>query len=150
MHVLSDYQVAALPKANHAVLPRGRLGGEERRLLSDILEAIGMLDIPLSSLQRRLGGRRELDNFEQQIKEIRARQEAAADAEEYEKAAALRDSEKEIAARRALSEAEWAAAHPDVSPAAADALQRLGVEIELVRSLLRAQSVGPESDSTRP
>jgi len=69
--------------------------------------------------------------------------EAAADAQEYEQAASLRDREKELLADKAARQQEWAAAHQDL-PSVAEQLQQLSGEVERMRALLRQHGIEPE------
>ncbi len=74
---------------------------------------------------------------------IRGKRHAAADAEEYEQAASLRDKEKELLAEKTSRQEQWAAAHPDL-PSLADKFRQLSGQIERLRALLRQHGIEPE------
>ena len=83
---------------------------------------------------------RELD---EQIDQARRDREAAAGAQDYENAAALRDRERHLAEEKASRQSEWAASHMDL-PALAEEVRRLSGEIERLRGLLGQQDSGPQ------
>ena len=72
-----------------------------------------------------------------------ARRHAAADAQEYEQAASLRDREKELLASKAARQEQWAAGHPAL-PVLAEQCQQLTDEIERLRALLRQHGIDPQ------
>lgn len=132
VRLLATSQVDAESIASHPLF-RHRLGGEERRLLSDVLEWAQALEVPLKVLDQRLRLSRELDDLDDQIEHVRRLKAAAVGAAEHDKVAALRKSESELLGSKAAREAEWAAEHPDISPTQADAIHRLSAELALLR-----------------
>jgi hypothetical protein len=64
-------------------------------------------------------------------------------AQEYERAASLRDREKELLAQKALRQQQWAATHPDL-PSLAEKIRQLSDEIERLHALLREHGIEPE------
>jgi chromosome segregation ATPase len=66
-----------------------------------------------------------------------------ADAGAYERAASLRDQERELLAEQESHHQEWAATHPDL-PALAEKVRQLSEEIDRLRDLLRQHGAEPE------
>jgi ATP-dependent Clp protease ATP-binding subunit ClpC len=60
---------------------------------------------------RRTGSAPDLAQFDQRLAQVRRDKEAAIDAHDYERAALLRDAEKQILGQRAQREREWTAAN---------------------------------------
>jgi UvrB/uvrC motif len=79
--------------------------------------------------------RGELDR---QIGEARRDRQAAADAQDYENAAVLRDRERQLLADKASRQDEWAAAHLDL-PSLAEELKTVRDQVEHLRGLLNQQ-----------
>ena len=89
---------------------------------------------------------RELDR---QVEEIRAAKEAAIDAQDFERAVMLRQSERELRARRDAERELWlAAAEHRRSAVAASAaeLDRLRGVIQALRAQLRGHGIDPEEE----
>ena len=83
------------------------------RFLPD--KAIDLLDEAGARLRiRRLTAPPELREFDEKIAKARHDKEAAIDAQDFEKAAALRDTEKQLIAQRATREQEWKSGDLDV------------------------------------
>ena len=83
------------------------------RFLPD--KAIDLLDEAGARLRiRRLTAPPELREFDDRIAKARHDKEAAIDAQDFEKAAALRDTEKQLIAARAQREQEWKSGDLDV------------------------------------
>ncbi len=83
------------------------------RFLPD--KAIDLLDEAGARLRiRRLTAPPELREFDDRIAKARHDKEAAIDAQDFEKAAALRDTEKQLIASRAQREQEWKSGDLDV------------------------------------
>jgi len=74
---------------------------------------------------------------------LRGERQAAADTQEYEQAAALRDQEKELLAAKAARQEQWAAEHPGL-PVLAERCQQLADEVERLRALLRQHGIDPQ------
>ncbi|HEY6277962.1 MAG TPA: UvrB/UvrC motif-containing protein [Streptosporangiaceae bacterium] len=85
-----------------------------------------------------------MGDLDQQIAQARTAKEAAAGAEDYESAAALRDQERQLLADKTARQQEWAAAHLDLAALAGE-LHRLSEEVGSLRDLLREQDTGPHS-----
>jgi ATP-dependent Clp protease ATP-binding subunit ClpC len=65
---------------------------------------------------RRMTAPPDLREFDEKIAEVRREKESAIDAQDFEKAAALRDQEKQLLAKKAEREKEWKAATWTSSP----------------------------------
>jgi len=110
-----------------------------RSEIRDRVEAIGS---QLAAIEQRVGAGPEIGDLDRQIGQARRGKEAAAGAEDYETAAALRDQERQLLAEKASRQAEWAAAHPELS-SVAEALHRLGDEVSRLRGLLDELGIEP-------
>src|SRR5947209_6492761 len=71
-------------------------------------KAIDLIDEAGSRLRiRRMTAPPDLREVDEQIAEVRVRKESAIEAQDYERAARLRDQEKQLMADRAVKQAEW-------------------------------------------
>jgi hypothetical protein len=118
-------------------------GLRERGLLSDVLARTNALGARLSAVEQRVGNGPGTGDLDRQIEQVRGERQAAADAQEYEQAASLRDQERHLLAERASRQEEWTAAHPDL-PSLAEQFRHLRTEIERLRALLRQHGIEPE------
>jgi ATP-dependent Clp protease ATP-binding subunit ClpC len=83
------------------------------RFLPD--KAIDLIDEAGSRLRiRRMTAPPDLREFDERIADVRREKESAIDAQDFEKAAALRDNEKTLLAEKATREREWKAGDLDV------------------------------------
>lgn len=87
-------------------------------------------------MEQSVGARPEVSDLDQQIAQVGRDRESAAGAEDYERAAQLRDRERQLLAEKSARQAEWAAAHLDLS-SLAEGLHRVGDEVGQLRELLR-------------
>ena len=117
---------------------RWKMRGRQAEI-RDHVEAIGD---QLAAIELRMGAGPEIGDLDQQIGQARRGKEAAAGAEDYETAAALRDRERELRAEKTTRQAEWAAAHPELS-SVAEALHRLSGEVGRLRGLLDELGIEP-------
>jgi ATP-dependent Clp protease ATP-binding subunit ClpC len=85
----------------------------------------------------------DTSDLDEQIDRVRGERHAAADAEDYEQAASLRDRERELLASRAARQEQWAAGHPAL-PVLAERCQQLTDEIERLRAVLRQHGIDPQ------
>jgi ATP-dependent Clp protease ATP-binding subunit ClpC len=97
----------------------------------------------LSAVEQRVGTGPDTGDLDRQIEQVRGERQAAADAQEYEQAASLRDREKELLAQQAYRQEQWAAADPDL-PSLAEEFRTLSDEIERLHALLREHGIEPE------
>ena len=121
-------------------LGQSRWKGRGRQ--AEIREHVEAIGSQLAAIEQRLGGGPELGDLDRQIGQAVQGKEAAAGAEDYETAAALRDRERQLRAEKAARQAEWAAAHPELS-SVAEALHRLGDEVSRLRGLLDELGIEP-------
>jgi len=83
------------------------------RFLPD--KAIDLIDEAGSRMRiRRMTAPPDLREFDERIAEVRREKESAIDAQDFEKAAALRDREKQLLAQKSQREKEWKAGDMDV------------------------------------
>jgi ATP-dependent Clp protease ATP-binding subunit ClpC len=83
------------------------------RFLPD--KAIDLIDEAGSRMRiRRMTAPPDLREFDERIAEVRREKESAIDAQDFEKAASLRDREKQLLAAKAAREKEWKAGDMDV------------------------------------
>ena len=97
----------------------------------------------LAAVDQRVGTGPDTSDLDEQIDRVRRERLAAANAEEYEQAAALRNREKELLADTAARREEWAAGHPAL-PVLAERVQQLADETERLRALLRQHGIDPQ------
>jgi ATP-dependent Clp protease ATP-binding subunit ClpA len=89
----------------------------------------------------------ELRKAEEQLAQVRREKEAAIDAEDFDKAAALRDAERQLLRRLAERERAWTAG-VDLE-AVIQENQRLHREVERLRDLLRRHEIEPNGGTTQ-
>jgi len=110
---------------------------------ADILIRINAIESRLSAFEQRVGIAPDTGDLDQQIEQARGDKESAIDAQDFEKAAHLRDSEKQLIAKKDARYQQWKAGHPDL-PSLAEKVRQLSEEIEQLRDLLRQQGTEPE------
>jgi ATP-dependent Clp protease ATP-binding subunit ClpC len=118
-------------------------GRRQRGLLPEVLARVESIDAQLSAIGQRVGAGPETGDLDQQIAQARRGKEAAAGEEDYESAAALRDTERQLLAGKAARQQEWAAAHPEIASLTGE-LHRLGEEVGRLRDFLRQQGIDPQ------
>jgi ATP-dependent Clp protease ATP-binding subunit ClpC len=83
------------------------------RFLPD--KAIDLIDEAGSRMRiRRMTAPPDLREYDEKIAQVRREKESAIDSQDFEKAAALRDNEKQLLAKKATREKEWKACDMDV------------------------------------
>ena len=83
------------------------------RFLPD--KAIDLIDEAGSRMRiRRMTAPPDLREYDEKIAQVRREKESAIDSQDFEKAAALRDNEKQLLAKKATREKEWKAGDMDV------------------------------------
>ncbi|MES9606977.1 AAA family ATPase, partial [Actinomadura sp. NPDC000929] len=91
------------------------------RFLPD--KAIDLIDEAGSRMRiRRMTAPPDLREYDEKIADVRREKESAIDAQDFEKAAALRDSEKQLLGQKAQREKEWKAGDMDVVAEVTDEL----------------------------
>ena len=115
----------------------------ERGLPAEIAVRLDAIDSRLSAVEQRAGTGPDTGELDQQIGQAQRDRHAAADAQEYERAASLRDREKDLLAQKASRQQQWAATHPDL-PSLGEKFRQLSDEIERLHALLREHGIEPE------
>ena len=118
-------------------------GLSEWGLAADLLPRIDAIEPRLLAVEQRVGTGPDTGDLDRQIRQLRRERVAAADAEDYERAASLRDQEKELLAEQKSRHQEWGAAHPDL-PALAEKVRQLSEEVDRLGDLLRRHGTEPE------
>jgi len=137
-------QVIQLLHGYHGKEPAGAgAGQQERGAAPDLLSRLDAIESRLPAVEQRVGIAPDTDDLDQQIRQARRDKESAIDAEDFEKAAQLRDGEKQLIARKDARYQQWKAVHPDL-PSLAEKVHQLSEEIEQLRGLLRQQGTEPE------
>jgi hypothetical protein len=97
------------------------------RLLPTVQARLEAVEQRLAAIEQRMSAGPDTSDLDKQIDRARGERLAAADAEEHEQAAALRDREKILLAAKATRQEEWAVGHPDLVEVRLAALeQRVG------------------------
>jgi ATP-dependent Clp protease ATP-binding subunit ClpA len=97
----------------------------------------------------------DLREVEEQLAEVRRQKEAAIDAQDFDRAAALRDAEEELLAGLAEREREWTAG-VDLAAVIKEVqrlhgeVQRLHGEVQGLRELLRQHGIQPDGGTEQP
>jgi len=134
---------AQQPQPGHRP-PREGVPVTEARARLDTMEGrLDALEVQLAAMEQRVGTRPDTTDLDEQIDRVRSERQAAADAQDYEQAAALRDREKILLASKAARQEKWAAGHPGL-PVLAERCQQLADEIERLRALLRQHGIDPQ------
>jgi ATP-dependent Clp protease ATP-binding subunit ClpA len=124
----------------------GPVGRSERRLLSQLQARIHAVDSRLSAMEQRVGTGADTRELDLQIERLRCEKEAAVGAQDYERAALLRDQERQLLAEKAAHQQGWEAGHPGL-PSLAERCSQLSEELDRVRALLRQHGIEPEDET---
>jgi len=114
----------------------GKAGRGTRKALARVINRLDGIELRLSALEKRVGTGPDLHDLDGQLSQVRQDKEAAIDAQDFERAAVLRDQEQELAAERAARRDDWASAHLD--------LPSLSDEVERLRQVLRQHGIDPQ------
>ena len=104
----------------------------KRKLWSELRDRLNSLEWRLSVLEQRVGTAPDLGQLDQEIAQVRRDKESAIEAQDFERAAVLRDRERHLLAGKAARLQEWAA------------LPSLSDEVERLRDLLRRHGIDPQ------
>jgi hypothetical protein len=105
-------------------------------------KAIDLLDEAGSRMRiRRMTAPVDLREYDEKIAQVRKEKESAIDSQDFEKAAALRDTEKQLLAKKATREKEWKAGDMDIVAE---------VNEELIAEIVAAATGVPVSELRRP
>ena len=124
-------------------------GRAEFRLASELPGRIGSMESRLSIVEHRVGTGPDVAELDRQIEQARADREAAAETQDYENAAVLRDRERQLTAQKTSRQDEWAAAHLDL-PSLAEELTRMRNEVVHLRDLLRQHDMQRSQHDIQP
>jgi ATP-dependent Clp protease ATP-binding subunit ClpA len=102
------------------------------------------LDRRLAAIERWVGMRPDLEDLDQEIAQVRREKETAAERQDFETAAALRDKERQLRAALAAREKEWTQAAAGRRSLAAE-FGRVNAEMERLRNILREHGIDPGS-----
>ena len=141
IQVLHGYQAEAA--VARFARPSARARRDERKVLSQLVDRVTALESRLSAIEDRVGTGPDVRELDERIDQSRRDREAAAEVQDYENAAALRDQERQLADEKASRRLEWDATHMGL-PALAEEVRRLGGEIERLRGQLRRPDTGPQ------
>jgi Clp amino terminal domain, pathogenicity island component/UvrB/uvrC motif len=132
------------------VAERGQRGPatRERRQLPELISRVTSFEARLSAVEQRAGRGPDTGDLDAAIAQARQQKLSAVGTEDYERAAELRDRERQLAADRAARLEDWADAHPDL-PSLAGRLQQLSEEVGHPRALLRQHGIEP-ADASGP
>jgi ATP-dependent Clp protease ATP-binding subunit ClpA len=133
-----------------------RLGADLARVRQQVTQLLsGHADVPEAAEQAPPGARLvrmrvpdDLRELADQLAQVRRQKEAAIDAEDFERAAGLRDQERQLLGRLAQREREWRAgvdleAVVGENQRLSGEVQRLQGEVERLRELLRRHGIEP-------
>jgi ATP-dependent Clp protease ATP-binding subunit ClpA len=115
----------------------------ELRLLPAVNARLEAIERRLTAIEQRVGTGPDLSDLDEQITQVCREKESAANAQDYEQAASLREREKELLASKAARQEQWAAGHPAL-PDLAERCQQLADEVERLRGLLRQHGIDPQ------
>jgi ATP-dependent Clp protease ATP-binding subunit ClpA len=129
-----------------------KLGADVSRVRQQVIQLLsGHADVPEAAAGTRLVNMtvpEDLREAEERLAQVRRQKEAAIDAEDFERAAALRDQERQLLGRLAEREREWRAGM-DLEAVVGEnrrlsgEVQRLLGEVERLRELLRRHGIEP-------
>jgi ATP-dependent Clp protease ATP-binding subunit ClpA len=125
-----------------------RLGADLPRVREQVLALLSGGDQPQPEVETaartrlvRMTVPEDLRELEEQLAQVRREKEAAIDAQDFTRAAALRDAEKDLLARKLRRERDWTAGL-DLQAVIAEN-HRLHGEVEHLRGLLRQHGIEP-------
>ncbi len=127
----------------HTKLWAGPVGGSDRRLLAALQARVSAIESRLPVIEQRVGTGPDTRELDQQIDQARIEREAAADTQDYEQAASLRDRGNQLLAEKAARQEEWSAAHPDLA-SLAEKCQELSSEVDRLHALLGQHGIDAE------
>jgi ATP-dependent Clp protease ATP-binding subunit ClpA len=134
------------PEPADVIVARRAVSGRmERTLASSLRVQLREIAARLSAVEQLVGFGPDVSELDTEIVRVLGEKHAAADTQDYEQAAELRDAERRLTAEKAAKQGEWAAAHPDLATLA-EAVGRLEAELGRLRQLLRQHGIDPESD----
>jgi ATP-dependent Clp protease ATP-binding subunit ClpA len=134
------------PETTHPELWPRPAGGSERRLLAALHARVTAIESRLPGIEQRVSTGPDTGELDRQIDQANSEREAAADAQNYEQAATLRDRGKQLLAEKAARQEEWSGAHPDLA-SLAEKCNELSSEIDRLRALLRQHGIDAQDET---
>jgi ATP-dependent Clp protease ATP-binding subunit ClpA len=132
VELLDDYRSA---NDQWTLRRHGKAARRTRKLLAQLPRRMESMESRLSALEQRVGTGPDMNDLDQEIRQVRRDKEAAIDVQDFERAAALRDKEKDLLADKTARQEHWTTQHLD--------LPSLSAEVERLRSLLREHGIEP-------
>jgi ATP-dependent Clp protease ATP-binding subunit ClpA len=126
-----------------------RARGARAGMIDDVVARLETLDQRLAAIERWVGLAPDVHEIDQEIAQVRRDKEAAIDAQDFETAAALRDTEKHLITAKNRREEEWEA-DTGGRPSMAEEFTRLSTELERLRTLLRDHGAEPGDGAAEP
>jgi hypothetical protein len=120
-----------------------RFAAPKLRVTPAVQTRLEAVEQRLAAIEQRIGTGPGTGDLDEQIAQVCREKESAVDARDHERAAALRNREKELLASKAAREEQWAAGHPAL-PDLAERCQQLTGEIERLRALLGQHGIDPQ------
>jgi hypothetical protein len=117
-------------------------GRGERGLVSSFRAQLKSIESRLNAVEQRVGFGPDVREVDEEIARLLGQEHAAADTQEYELAASLRDRERDLIAERDSRQRDWSAAHPDLS-SLAETVRRLGDEVRSLNERLNQAGIAP-------
>jgi hypothetical protein len=121
----------------------GRRPSQEGVPVAEVQARLDAIEDRLAAVEQRAGTGPDTSDLDDQIDRVRLERHGAASVQRHEKAALLRDREKELLAGKTTRRAQWAAGHPAL-PVLAERCQQLADEVERLRALLRQHGIDPQ------
>jgi ATP-dependent Clp protease ATP-binding subunit ClpA len=117
----------------------------DRSLIAGFRTRLTAIEARLSVAERRVGTGPDSSELDDRIEQVTAERQAAAAAQDYERAAASRDRERALLADRISRQDAWAVTYPDL-PSLAETVRELGAEVRRLRALLRRHGIEQQDD----
>jgi Clp amino terminal domain, pathogenicity island component/UvrB/uvrC motif len=118
-------------------------GRRERALVAGFRVRLTELETRLAAVEQRVGFGPDVSELDREIVRVLGEKHAAADVQDYEQAAELRDTERRLTADKAGKQQEWSAAHPDLE-SLGETVERLEAEVGRLRQMLRQHGADHE------
>ncbi len=120
-------------------------GRRERTLVSGFRVRLNAIESRLTAVEERVGFGPDVSELDKELVRVLGEKHVAADAQDYERAAALRDTERRLTAAKAAKQREWSASHPDLVTLA-ETVENLAAEVRRLSQLLSEHGIDPRHD----
>jgi ATP-dependent Clp protease ATP-binding subunit ClpC len=145
LQLLHSYQEhaasAACDRGAHRAQPPGR--PRRRPPIAELVAQVESMNSRLAAVEKRTGMNAKTTELDQRIVQVRRDKETAIDAEDYDKAATLRNAERLLLAERRARQQERSDAAPDLL-SLADGLRRLSDQVNRLQLILRQHGITPQ------